>query len=213
MRMTFVLWNPIINPERTFCCFDVEPHLCQLASGTLELMREFLRCLKIEAQPKYWHIEPFCSAYYCSTLGEAYQDRHPMAWRVKVVFMKPYREYSDLEFDLFEPIGVYEANDDTWREWEMGDWWEWTSMKYVAIVDFRLWEWSRFMEDFQSQKEPAFALCQSFENYLLGGLLYQARFDLGVVDFPEQEAQVMDFLQACEPYDVSINWAKTMHGW
>jgi hypothetical protein len=212
-NLQYLLWNPVINSKRTECSFDVTPHQGGLASGTRELMSEFLKCLNIEAEPQNWTIEQFCSAYYSSTCKDTYFDRHPIAWRVKVDFIKPYREYSDLELDLFKPIGVHDTNDDTWREWELGYWWQWTSMKYVAIVDFQLWEWNRFLEDFQSQNEPAFALCQCFEIYLLGGLSYQVRFDLGVVHFPEQEAQVMDFLQACEPYDVSTSCDKTMHGW
>lgn len=212
-NLQYTLWNPVINSERTACSFDVTPHQHGLASGTREVMSEFLKSLKIEAEPQNWTIEQFCSAYYSSTVENNYLDRHPLAWRVKVNFMKPYREYSDLDLEMFEPIGAYEVSDDTWREWELGDWWEWTSMKYVAIVDFQLWEWSGFIEDFQSQKEPAFALCQGFECYLLGRLSYQVRFDFGVLNFPEQEAQVMEFLKACEPYDVSTNWGKTMHGW
>jgi hypothetical protein len=212
-NLQYILWNPIINSERTECSFDVTPHQRGLASGTREVMSEFLKCLNIEAEPQNWNVEQFCSAYYSSTCKDSYYDRHPTAWRVKVDFIKPYREYSKLELCMFEPIGVHDANDDTWQGWELGGWWEWTSMKYVAIVDFQLWEWDRFLEDFQSQNEPAFAICQGFEINLLGGLLYQVRFDLGVINFPEQEAQVMDFLQACEPYDVSTSCDKTMHGW
>lgn len=123
-NLQYTLWNPVINSERTGCSFDVTLYQRGLASGTRELMSEFLKCLKIEAEPQNWTIDQFCSAYYSSSFQDNYLDRHPMAWRVKVNFMKPYREYSDLEFTMFEPIGGYDVDDDTWREWELGKWWE-----------------------------------------------------------------------------------------
>jgi hypothetical protein len=208
--LTYRLWNPIINQERSGCSFDVTPDQEGLASGTKELMSEFLKVLNIEAEPLNWSIEQFCSAYYSGSIGKNYLDRHPIVWRVKINFTKPYREYSELELDCFVPHGVEKIGDETWREWELGEWWEWKTMKYVAIIDFELWEWSGFLEDFQAQKEPVFALCQNYEYYLLGGLVYQARFDLGVVKFPEQEEQVMVFLRGCENYNASTNWAKTL---
>lgn len=212
--LNYKLWNPIINKERTSCSFDVTAHQQGLALGTNELMKEFLKRLNIDAKPLTWTIEKFCSNYYVnSTVADNYLDRHGIVWRVKINFSKPYRQYSSLELRLFEPIGFYDFDDSTWREWELGDWWEWTSIKYVAIVDFQLWEWSGFLEDFQSRKHPIFNLCQNFEIDLLAGLSYQVRFDLGVIHFPEQETQIMNFLQVLSLYDTSTHWAKTMHGW
>ncbi|AFZ26467.1 hypothetical protein Cylst_4377 [Cylindrospermum stagnale PCC 7417] len=212
MRITYTLWNPIINSDRTGCSFDVTPGLYQVASGTLDLMKEFLQCLGIEAEPREWNIEPFCSAYYSEDMvSEYYQSRHLMAWRVNISFTQTYREYSDLEFCMFNPVAVWNGKDDTWEEME--DSWDWKSMQYIAIVDFELWEWSGFLEDYQLQKQPIFAQCMNFETYLLRGLFRQVRFNLGVINFPDEEEKVMEFLRACEQYDVSNNWAKTLAGW
>jgi len=164
MRRTFKLWNPIIDRDRMFCCFDVEPHLCQLALGTWELMREFLRCLKIEAQPKDWHIERFCSSYYSSTSREAYQDRHPMAWRVRISFAEPCSEYAQLGLCMFELIRVENTDDDTWNEDDNS--WNWTSMNYVAIADFNPWDWKKLLEN-DFYREPVFLQYRITEsNYL-----------------------------------------------
>lgn len=209
MRLTFALWNPIIDRDQMGCSFDVTPHLCQLASGTIELMREFLRCLNIEAEPKDWHIEPFCSAYYSSTSMESYQDRHPMAWRVKISFTEPCSENTAVFLTVFKPIGVENADDDTWNEDENS--WNWTSMKYVAIADFFHGDWEELDRDFSH--EPVFLQCLRIERAELERRMVQVRFYLGLIHFPEEEERVMEFLRACEERDASINWAKTMHGW
>jgi len=209
MATRLKVWNPIIDDNLMGCCFDVTPSDIQLGAGTLELMKKFLKELKIEAQPEDWYIKPFCSVYYSSTIAESYQDRHPIAWRVKISFAEPCSEDAKLGLCLFEPIGV-DAVDHTWEEDDNS--WNWKSMNYVAIADFNPWDWNKLLEN-DFYREPVFLQYWITESNYLGHYVQQVRFDLGMTNFPEDEERVMNFSQICENYNASVNWAKTMHGW
>ncbi|HBE18722.1 MAG TPA: hypothetical protein DEG17_05895 [Cyanobacteria bacterium UBA11149] len=173
-------------------------------------MTEFLRYLKIEAQPKNWYIEPFCSAYYSNNSLECYQDRHPMAWRVKILFAEPCSEDTEIRLCHFEPIGVENADDDTWDEDE--DSGNWSSMKYIAIADFNPWDWEKFLES-SPEEDSRFIQPRTIESTYLDHYVIHARFDLGVIHFPDEEERVREFIRYIEKYNASTNWAKTMHGW
>jgi hypothetical protein len=206
MALRFKLWNPIIDGNRMACCFDVTPNDTQLACGTQELMREFLSSLEIDAEPQEWRIDPFCSAYYASnTTAICHEDRHPMAWRVRVSFAEPCGE--DTTPRVFTPVGV-DAIDPTWDEQPNA--WNWTSRVCVVIADFINAKWAELDQDFE--REPVFLQCQGIDRVELALRMVQIRFDLGLVHFPDEEEQVVTLLRACEDRGASVNWASTLSG-
>jgi hypothetical protein len=201
---TFSLWNPAV--ESAECRFDVRPHeFVQLNQGTESLIERFLRCLSIRGKPVGWAIEPFCSPYFAGAEpGSAYLDRYPLAWRVSVRLAhigqarKPPRE-------VFGPH-MCGGIDPTWQETPNS--WSWTECRSVVIADLPEEQWSEALRKLRN--DAVFAYCQGLETSLLAAGFVQARFDLGLLKFPDDSVRIDAFVNLCRALPVSLNWATSL---
>jgi hypothetical protein len=221
-KPTYRLWNPVIASDNLSCSFDVTQgdFSCDLEYGTKELISTFLQFMKIEAEPKDWLIETFCSAYYSSSCrftypDERYRSRCKKAWRVIISFVKPCQRNSQSKTPDFKPICVYEIKkDDNWDYLLRKDSWRWTTIRYIAIIDFSRWKWKDFVADKGFELDPIAKSSKFLESYELHfGKIVQARFDLGEIYFPHGERKIVEFLRAFIKYRVALNWEESDYNW
>jgi len=203
-QSTFALWNPV-SPGSDELAFDVRPlEQLQLNTGSNSLIESFLDCLGIRAEPLNWEVTPFCSPYFAANdPGGSHLDRYPMAWRVKVRFPGSVTNRSDLDF--FGPH-VCDGIDPTWTDSE--NCWIWTRRECVIIADFSQDRRTEFLP--RLQEDPVFQYCRRFEIFGSTPLHTQARFELGLLEFPESAPIVDTFTQACKLQSASVNWATSL---
>jgi hypothetical protein len=201
MNPSFLLWHPVITNDGTQCRLDATSYESQeLASGTADLMADFLKSVDVVAQASRWRIEPFCSPYFSQNLAaNEWMDRIVRAWHVVIDLESPHRG-PPLPL-LFRPYSA-QANDATWAY--DPDAWEWSERRAIVIAHYPVGAFETTLASFEA--DPAFSDCERIGEVTLAGRVRQRRFDLGMRRFPDDEAVVRKVMDAARAKFGAINW-------
>jgi hypothetical protein len=201
----FTLWHPVLDDDGSSCSFDVRPfEFVQLKDGSQDLLDSFLACLGVGVPAAAWDIRRFCSPYYREDMRSAdWLDRYPLAWRVRATLTRARRE-----FNVPRSFGPYPCGDadPTWRESD--DSWQWDECNCVAVADF--FDAAETGLDDETRAR-LLRTARHIEEYRLGPRVVQMRFDLGVMNFPQDGKRVDDFVHSLKLAGASVNWGTTLH--
>ena len=204
---TFTLWNAAFDEDMSGCRFDVRPNaLIQLDRGTEPLINGFLQCLGIDKKAGHHEVKRFCSPYFSgSAPAMNHTDRFPLAWRVHVHWSTAVaRKFSPLPLLGPRVCGGFDV---TWQESD--DSWNWSSGNCWVIADVLV----RSLQSFELLvgSSAALQLFSDKEVVQIGPAMMQFRFDLGLLNFPQDEAKVREIMALLRLQgQVSLNWATSM---
>lgn len=202
----FNLWNFTMDADGRSCRFDVNcGQRYLLERGSEEVLRAFLAAFHVEAEAAEWAFDPFCSPYFAFNPAEGpWHQRIPPAWRARVRLKSPPPAPPPTYRGGFRESY---AIDETWEASFDRDPREYRERRCVVIADLFDQDWSAFQQYEEHPSVEAVELVQFHPRVL------QARFDLGVLAFPDEEQRMQEFLGAIHAKVSSWNYLRSLDLW
>lgn len=201
-RPNYHLWHAKCSrlDDGVVCTFDVTaPEMSELAQGDHDVMAAFADALHLgSAQVHSWNVEPFCTPYYAhEPSSDDWRDRLEVAWRVT---MQLTGHGNFFDYSGLGPIAAYGLDSTS----SMGEIWDGEAMPCVVIID----EGPSREFSFLDQAAPD-AVVNVLEYEIPERTLVQARVQLGMLEFPRDDDQVVTLVATCHRQFAATHWADT----